>query len=122
MRPKLSPILPNIVLGNNFARFRKMQGITQMQLGRKVNETWQKIDKYEHGTLIPAPMIERLAESMGLRVPKKLIRKIINSRKLDMEEKIPQDDELVELYNEIFVDVFATDEEEEVEDEEAEEE
>lgn len=111
-----APSKPDIVLGQKFARLRKQINMTQVQLGGKINETWQQVDKFEKGAFISAPMIERIAESMGLRIPKRTIRRIVNARKLEIEEEIPQEQELIELYNEAFADVF-DDEDEETEEE-----
>ena len=92
----------DIALGKNLKELRVRQEMSQIQLGRKVNDTWQQIDKFEDGARVPAPKLEELAEALGVRIPKKLIRKIVNCRKLEMEDGINQQEELIELYNEAF--------------------
>lgn len=103
MKWKSAPSKSDIVLGRNLKELRISLDMTQMQLGKKVNDKCQQIDKYELGARIPAPKLESLAEALGIRIPKKLIRKIVNSRKLEMEEDLDQQEELIEFYNEIFV-------------------
>lgn len=111
MRWKSIPSKADVVLGKNLKELRVSQDMTQMQLGKKVNNTSQQIDKYESGAKVPAPKLEELAEALGSPIPKKLIRKIVNCRKLEMEDGLDQQAELIDLYNEIF----AKDEEEEAE-------
>ena len=100
MRWKSQPSKSDIVLGLKIREIRMQKNMTQMQLGRIVNDKCQQIDKYEDGARIPAPKLEELAEALGIRIPKKLIRKIVNSRKLEMEENLDQQEELIAFYNE----------------------
>ena len=96
------PRKSDIVLGHKIKDLRLGLEMSQMQLGRKVNDVCQQIDKYENGAFIPLPKIEELAEALGRRIPKKIIRRISIERKLQAENTQDRSDELIELYNEAF--------------------
>lgn len=93
----------NIVLGKNIERLRKAKDLSRMQLGRKVNQNEQQIAKYENGsTLIPLPIIKKIACALDDQIPKKIIRKISSFRKLEIKQKTEMNEELIDLYNQAF--------------------
>lgn len=90
----------NIALGKNIERVRIVKNMTRQQLGSKINKTLQQIVKYEcEGALVPLPILEKICSALDEPVPKKIIRKICNFRKLEVELKTEMADELIELYN-----------------------
>lgn len=91
-----------IILGRNIERLRLKKEITRMQLGRKINKTLQQIERYERGDFVPLPIMESIGLALGEPVQKKIIRRISFLRKLETEEAIDQEEELIELYNEAF--------------------
>jgi transcriptional regulator with XRE-family HTH domain len=107
------PRKSDIFLGQRIKAFRVRLDMSQMQLGRKVNDLNQQIDRYECGAFIPLAKIEELAEALGTRVQKKIIRRISTERKLQAEDGIDRSDSLIPLYSEAFpeVDEDAADEE-----------
>lgn len=90
----------NIILGKNIERLRIIKNITSMELGRQINQTKQQVVKYERGeVLVPLPILERIGATFEESVPKKIIRKICFTRKLEFEKKIELTEELIDLYN-----------------------
>ncbi|MBT4922088.1 MAG: helix-turn-helix transcriptional regulator [Rickettsiales bacterium] len=95
----------NIVLGNKIARLRLIKNMTCMQLGRKVNQNKQQIERYEcGGAVIPLPVLEKIACALDEPIAKKIIRKISSFRKLEVVEKSEREEELIDLYNQAFPD------------------
>lgn len=96
------PRKSEVFLGQKIKRLRVILQMSQMQLGRKVNDSCQQIDRYETGALIPLAKLEDLAEALGTRIPKKIIRRISIERKLQTETEKDRNEELVELYEQAF--------------------
>jgi len=93
----------NIILGKNIERVRLVKNMTRMELGRKVNQTLQQIVKYETGiALVALPVLEGIGGAFKEPIPKKIIRRICNARKLEVERKTELTDELTDLYNQAF--------------------
>lgn len=88
-------------LGKLIERLRLQQGLTRMQLAREINVTQQQLEKYEQGAFIPLPMLEAIGEALDNPVPKRIIRRISNLRKLEIEHSMDQP-ELIDLYTEAF--------------------
>jgi len=99
------PRKSDIFLGQKIKELRTHLEMSQMQLGRVVNDLCQQIDRYENGCFIPLPKIEELAEALGSRVPKKIIRRISIERKLQAEDGIDRSPQLIELYSEAFPEI-----------------
>ena len=72
-----------------------------MDLGKKINKTKQQIEKYEKGDFVPLPIIEKIAVALDAPIKKKIIRKISNLRKIEIETQQTQE-ELIDWYNEIL--------------------
>lgn len=89
-------------VGEHIKMLRTQASMTQLQLGRKVNIFLQQVERYEKGARIPVTLMEALAEALDTPIPKRVIRKIVNTRKLEVETKTTRDDELLELYKEAF--------------------
>jgi transcriptional regulator with XRE-family HTH domain len=90
------------VLGELIKKLRLKQGLSCLQLGRKVNVFAQQIEKYEKGDFIPIPMLEKLGIALGGRVDKKIIRKISRLRTCEAEDHTDEQETLTELYQEAF--------------------
>ncbi len=86
-------------LGKRIEQIRLARGITRMQLGRTVNVPEQQIEKYERGALVPLPMLEAIGEALDEPIPKRIIRRISFSRKLEFEQQVDQPD-LIGYYDE----------------------
>lgn len=112
------PRKSEIFLGQQIKKVRIRLAMSQMQLGRIVNDSCQQIDRYETGALIPLAKLEDLAEALGVRIPKKIIRRVSIERKLQTETEKERSEELIELYEQ----AFPEDEEDEKEEDEKEEE
>jgi hypothetical protein len=96
------PRKSDIFLGQKIKQLRVRLEMSQMQLGRAVNDVCQQINRYEDGAFIPLSKIEELAEALGSRIPKKIIRRISIERKLQAEDGMDRSDSLIELYSEAF--------------------
>ena len=94
------PRKSDIFLGERIKTLRLQLGLSQMQLGREVNNLCQQIDKYEDGAFIPLPKIEELAKALSTPIPKKIIRRISIERKLQTENGVNRSLQLIELYRE----------------------
>ncbi|MDA0782651.1 MAG: helix-turn-helix transcriptional regulator [Rickettsiales bacterium] len=97
------------LLGKNIARLRIAKDMSRNQLGRMINKNEQQIAKYEAGEFIPLPVIEDIGKALDEPVPKKIIRKISFIRKLETEQNAKLDNELSELYNLAFGDIYDED-------------
>lgn len=97
----------DIFLGRQFSEKRRMSDLTRIQLAKKINVVESQITKYETGAFISLPRIELLANALGEPVIKKVIRKISFVRKTEKEKKVNLDDELIELYSQIFEDDYS---------------
>ncbi len=102
MRHNYPPSKADQWLGKRLEQARIKAAMSQMQLGRKVNVFQQQIDKYEKGARVPIALLQEILEALNYDIPKKLLRKISNSRKLEIETKTIRDD-LLEFYQEIFI-------------------
>jgi transcriptional regulator with XRE-family HTH domain len=102
MKHNFPPSAADKWLGKRIEQARIKAALTQLQLGRKVNVFVQQIDKYEKGARIPIALLQEILEAVNYDIPKKLLRKISNSRKLEIETKTIRDD-LLEFYKEIFI-------------------
>jgi|GEM_PF-1865643 len=108
------PRKSDIFLGKRIKELRTQLDMTQMQLGRAVNDLCQQIDRYEDGAFMPLPKIEEIAEALGSRIPKKIIRRISIERKLQAEDGMDRSEQLIELYSEAFPEEVEAELEEEV--------
>lgn len=92
----------DVVLGKKMEARRLQLGMTRPQLAKKINETFQQIERYEQGyDRIPMSMLEDIALALLSPVPKKLIRRIVFVRKLEIEQETELE-ELIELYQSVF--------------------
>jgi len=98
------------LLGTKIKTWRVRQGMSQPQLGKKINETQQQVERFENGARVPIPKLERIAEALGCPIQKRIIRRISFARKLE-EETNTQQEELFELYEEAFAEDFVEDDE-----------
>lgn len=98
---KIPESAAQILLGRKIEEYRKARGLTRMQLGKIINETEQKVAKFEAGGFIPIEMLELLGETLGNRIQKKIIRKISSWRAFEIAERIDAP-ELSVLYEEAF--------------------
>ena len=90
----------NIALGKNIERLRLIKNMSSMQLGRNINQTRQKILRYECGAaLVSLSMLENIACALGEPIPKRIIRKMSIVRKLEVENDTEMADELIALYD-----------------------
>lgn len=103
MLEKTKPFAAELVLGQRIEDARKAVGLTRREMGRKIRETEQQIAKYESGGFVPLPKIEAIGEVVGDPVQKRIIRRISNLRKLEIEKGIEQH-ELSDIYAELFTD------------------
>jgi transcriptional regulator with XRE-family HTH domain len=101
---KIPESAAQILLGKKIEQYRKERGMTRMQLGKIINETEQKVGKFEAGGFVPIEMLELIGETLGNRIQKKIIRKISKYRAFEIEERIDAP-ELLELYEEAFPDL-----------------
>ncbi len=88
-------------LGEHIERLRLARGLTRMQLAREINVTQQQVEKYEQGAFVPIPMLEAIGLALDNQIPKRIIRRISNLRKIEIEQSTEQA-ELLELYAEAF--------------------
>ena len=59
---------------NKISEFRKALNLTQRQLAEKVGITYQSLQRYEKGTVLPSVDIAiRLAEALGATVEKLIL-------------------------------------------------
>ena len=65
-----------IVLGEKLQHLRLKKAMSCKELGRSVKVTEQQIALYESGGFVPLAMLERLAETLGEPIEKKVIRRI----------------------------------------------
>ena len=96
------PRQSEIFLGQKLKQLRNSIEMTQLELGKKTNDLSQQIDRYEAGAFIPLPKLEELAEALGTRIPKKIIRKISTERKLEVETASERNEQLIGLYSLAF--------------------
>lgn len=89
------------MLGQLIEQKRRACGLSQMDLGRRINQKQQQIVKYEAGEFVPLPVLEAICAALDTTAPKRLIRRISFLRKLEMETETEQA-ELIPLYHEIF--------------------
>jgi len=89
-----------VILGRNLERLRLYKQVSRRDLAKKIKKSDQQIAKYENGAFVPLPIIEAITAILGEPVPKKIIRKISFTRKLEVEEKVDMEEKLIELYNE----------------------
>jgi transcriptional regulator with XRE-family HTH domain len=100
---KKTPTKADKLLGKKIEELRKKREVTLPQLGRKVGEPYQQIERYEKGQRLPVDKLQEIVEALDFFIPKKLIRKMVFARKLEKETGIEQD-ELLEIYTEAFED------------------
>jgi transcriptional regulator with XRE-family HTH domain len=98
---KKAPTKADILLGKKIEELRRKREVTLVQLGRKVNEPYQQVERYEKGMRLPVDKLQEIAEALDFFIPKKLIRKMVFARKLEKETGIEQD-ELLDIYTEAF--------------------
>lgn len=97
---RTQPTKAEIILGKEIEKLRKKAGLTRMQLGKKINQTEQKISSYESGALIPISILEAIAETLESPIQKRVIRRISLLRKI---ETTPESEaELAEIYSTVF--------------------
>lgn len=89
------------LLGSELKRVREEQEMPCKKLARIVNVTDTQIRKFEAGAFVPMAMLEALAEALGEPIPKRIIRRISNLRKMEIEDHEPQD-ELKQIYTTLF--------------------
>lgn len=65
-----------ITLGATLEQLRLKKAISRKELGRSVKVTEQQIALYESGGFVPITMLERIAETLGEPIEKKVIRRI----------------------------------------------
>ncbi len=97
-------IAANIVLGRRIKATRLLLGLSHMDLGRKINKTGNQISKYEAGDLVPIDILEKIGEALNFPIQKKIIRRIVFARKLEIEEGVDTQDTLSEYYENLFTD------------------
>jgi transcriptional regulator with XRE-family HTH domain len=89
-------------LGKRLGELRRSQELTPLQLGKSIRLTYQQIEKYEGGALVPIDVLQILAERLGVPIQKNLIRKIMKHRRQGGE--LVQD-AMIELYTEALEEV-----------------
>lgn len=90
-----------IVLGQHLEKMRRAHGMTRQELARRINVTDQQLGKYEDGAFVPLPVLEAIGEALDAPAPKKLIRRISNLRKLEIEKGLEKP-ELSEFYQLLY--------------------
>jgi transcriptional regulator with XRE-family HTH domain len=98
---KRTPTKADKILGKKIEELRKKKEVTLPQLGKKVCEPYQQIERYEKGQRLPVERLEAIADALGERVEKRIIRRIVFARKLEAETGVEQD-ELLDLYGGLF--------------------
>ncbi|MCE3233175.1 MAG: hypothetical protein K0R98_1432 [Rickettsiaceae bacterium] len=96
-----TPTKADKLLGKKIEELRKKKVVSLPQLGKKVNEPYQQIERYEKGVRLAVDKLEAIAEALGEPIPKRIIRRIVFARKLEAETNIEQE-ELLALYESLF--------------------
>ena len=59
----------NVIIGSNIKHYRKLNNLTQKQLGAKIGKTESSIQKYESGaTEIPRSVLDTIASTLNLHI------------------------------------------------------
>lgn len=97
------PILKtDAFLGQKIQALRQAKEKTLKDVAYEVNVTRQQVEKMEAGiAFVALPMMEQIAEALGEPIPKRIIRRISNLRKIGVETE-EQEEELMALYAEAF--------------------
>jgi len=111
MMNKRPPLASDIELGRLIERLRIAREVNSRDLARKIKVTEQQLTKYESGALIPMALLETIARELGDEIPKRIIRRIIFTRKKERETadeykeyKQELDNQLIDWYREAFPD------------------
>lgn len=59
---------PNNTLGSNISRFREQLGLSQSELGRRLNVSSQAVSRWEHGGLPDTALLPRIAAELGCSI------------------------------------------------------
>lgn len=108
---KKTPTKADKLLGKKIEELRKKREVTLPQLGRKVGEPYQQIERYEKGQRLPVDKLQEIAEALDFFIPKRLIRKMVFARKLEKETGVEQE-QLLDIYEEAFVEDAPIDDDE----------
>lgn len=60
--------MANDTLGKNIARFRERLGMSQSELGRRLNVSSQAVSRWEHGGLPDTALLPRIAAELGCSI------------------------------------------------------
>lgn len=94
-------------IGENLKRIRKEKGITQTELGARMNVSQQMIEQYENGYIKPKfETVSKIANALDVKIGD-LVDELIGEDCTPPEEKLPTDIQKIlnryrELYNEYY--------------------
>ena len=88
----------NETFGQRFARLRKQRGLTQEELGEKLNISGQAVSKWENDASMPdVGILVQLSEILGVSLDELLGKETITTRIVPVEERKNTDDLILRI-------------------------
>lgn len=84
----------NVIVGNNIAKYRKQEGLTQLEFAQKLNYSDKAVSKWERGESIPdVSVLLQIANMFGIT-----INDLCYETKVKSKEVIPQNKKITHTY------------------------